>query len=307
MFRWVLFNAFVLVMLVLDLFVFHRKAHEVRIKEAVLMSIFWISLALGFAFFVYEWHGKQQALEYLAGYLIEKSLSVDNLFVFIVIFGYFKVSPQYQHKILFWGVVGALVMRAIFILTGVALINRFEWIVYVFGAFLIFTGIKMAFQSEEHMDPGKNPVIRLAKRLFPITEHNEGGKFFVRHKGRLMATPFLIVLLVIETTDVVFAMDSIPAILAISKHPFIVYSSNVFAILGLRALYFALAGLMRIFHYLKYGLSAILVFVGAKMAASHYVEVPIGPALGVVGAILALSVLASIAWPQRDDASHPAH
>jgi tellurite resistance protein TerC len=294
---WVVFNLFVVAMLVLDLGVFHRKVHEVRIKEALLWSAFWIALALLFNLGVYFWRGPVTALEFLTGYLLEKSLSVDNLFVFLLIFTYFRVPPLHQHKVLFWGILGALIMRAIFILTGVALIEKFHWIIYVFGAFLIFTGIKMVSRQEEEIHPERNPVLRLFRRLMPVTENYEGGRFFVKHGGRLMATPLFIVVLVVETTDVVFAVDSIPAILAITLDPFIVYTSNVFAILGLRALYFALAGVMQLFHYLSYGLAAVLVFVGMKMLLADIYKIPIGIALGVVAGVLALSVIASIIWP----------
>ena len=294
---WVVFNLFVVAMLVLDLGVFHRKVHEVRIKEALLWSAFWIALALLFNLGVYFWRGPVTALEFLTGYLLEKSLSVDNLFVFLLIFTYFRVPPLHQHKVLFWGILGALIMRAIFILTGVALIQKFHWIIYVFGAFLIFTGIKMVTRQEEEIHPERNPVLRLFRRLMPVTDNYEGGRFFVKHGGRLMATPLFIVVLVVETTDVVFAVDSIPAILAITLDPFIVYTSNVFAILGLRALYFALAGVMQLFHYLSYGLAAVLVFVGVKMLLADIYKIPIGIALGVVAGVLALSVIGSIIRP----------
>lgn len=296
---WVLFNAFVVAMLYLDLHVFHRKAHEIKFKEAMLLSVFWVLLSLAFAGLVHFWKGPTQAMEYLAGYIIEKSLSVDNIFVFIVIFNYFKVEQRYQHKILYWGVLGALVMRAIFILTGIALIQRFHWIIYVFGGFLVFTGVKMAFSGDSEVDPGKNPMIKLVRKFIPITDTHEDGKFFIRVNGRLTATMLFVVLLVVETTDVIFAMDSIPAILAISQHSFIVYTSNVFAILGLRALYFALAGLMQIFQYLKYGLAVVLVFVGVKMLISEFYKIPIGLALGVVGAILSFSILLSLAKAKK--------
>lgn len=293
-----LFNTFVLAMLLLDLFVFHRNAHEVSIREALGFSAFWIGLALSFNVLIYYTRGRDQALEFLAGYLIEKSLSVDNIFVFIMIFSYFKVAPRYQHKILFWGIMGALVLRGIFIATGVALIQRFSWMLYIFGGFLVVTGLKMAFQNDEGVHPEKNPVLRLCQKFIPMTNQYDGDRFFTRINGRKLATPLLIVLIIVETTDVVFALDSIPAILAISRHPFIVYTSNVFAILGLRALYFAMAGLMGIFHYLKFGLAAILCFIGVKMILSHHYHVPIEIALGVVGGILAISVIASLIDPR---------
>lgn len=296
---WIGFNLFVLGMLALDLGVFHRKSHTVKFKEAILWSAFWISLALVFAVVVYYWRGHQPALEFVTGYLIELSLSVDNLFVFLVVFAYFKVPPQNQHKVLFWGILGALVMRGIFIYAGVSLINRFHWIIYVFGAFLIFTGIKLALQDETHVEPDKNPVLKLLKRFVPLTPQYHGTKFFTIEDGKKLATPMVAVLVVVETTDLLFAVDSIPAILAISRDPFIVYTSNVFAIMGLRSMFFALSGMLEVFHYLNYGLSAILIFVGAKMLASGYYKIPIGVALGVVAGILALSILASLAFPKE--------
>jgi tellurite resistance protein TerC len=302
---WIVFNLFVLAMLVLDLKVFHRDAHEVKIKEALMWSAFWIALALMFNVGIYFWRGSEDALEYLTGYLIEKSLSVDNIFVFLLIFSYFRVSAQYQHKILFWGILGALVMRAILIFAGVALIERFHWIIYVFGAFLIFTGIKLAFEKDKEIEPEKNPALLFVRRFIPVTERFEGDRFFIRRAGRLFATPLFLVLVVVETTDVIFALDSIPAILAITTDSFIVYTSNVFAILGLRALYFALAGLLQLFHYLHYGLSAILGFVGAKMLVSDIYHIPVGVALGVVGGILALSVIASMIWPAAHEDTKP--
>jgi len=297
---WIGFNVFVLAMLALDLGVFHRKAHEVKIKEALIWSGVWIALALVFNYGLYLWRGPQTALEFLTGYLIEKSLSVDNIFVFIMIFAYFKVPAVYQHKILFWGILGALVMRAIFIATGVTLIEKFHWVIYVFGAFLIITGIKMAVQKDKEIHPEKNPVLKLFRRFMPVSTQYVGDKFFIKQQGRRFATPLFVVLLLIETTDVIFAVDSIPAILAITTDPFIVYTSNVFAILGLRALYFALAGIMQLFHYLAYGLSAILVFVGAKMMLVDFYKLPIGIALGVVAGILTLSIAASLLYPKTE-------
>lgn len=301
-FLWTVFNIFVIIMLVVDLKVFHRKAHEISLKEALIWTAFWIVLALLFGVGVYWRMGHTPALHYLTGYLIEKSLSMDNLFVFLMIFSYFKVEQRYQHNVLFWGIFGALIMRAIFIFAGVALINRFHWIIYVFGAFLIFTGIKMALQREQHVEPEKNPVLKLVRRLVPITKNYHGEHFFVRVNKKLVATPLFIVLVVIETTDVMFALDSIPAILAITTDPFIVYSSNVFAILGLRALYFALEATMRLFYYIRYGLSIILAFVGVKMLISEYIHLPVTIALGVIFGVLATSILASIFWPHPDQA-----
>ncbi|GAB3526519.1 TerC family protein [Pontibacter brevis] len=296
---WILFNVFVLLLLGLDLFVFHRKEHEVKIKEALLWSLFWIALSLGFNAVIYYWQGPGPALEFLTGYLIEKSLSVDNLFVFIMIFSYFKVPLKYQHKILFWGIIGALVLRGIFILVGVALIAKFHFIIYILGAFLIFTGVRMLFShGGDELHPEDNALVRWVSKHMRITNVPDGGKFFTKQKGKLYATPLFLVLIMVESTDVVFAADSIPAILAISKDPFIVYTSNVFALLGLRALYFALAGIMQLFHYLHYGLSAILVFIGAKLLLSDIVEIDMRYALLVVGAILTVSVVASLLYPK---------
>ncbi len=298
--KWVIFNAFVLVMLALDLGVFHRKAHVVRMKEALVWSAVWIALALAFYVGIHYWLGQQKGLEFLTAYLIEKSLSVDNLFVFLLLFSYFRVAGEYQHEVLFWGILGALIMRAIFIAVGVTLIQRFEWVIYVFGAVLIYSGIKMALEKEKEIHPERNPVLRLFRKVMPVTAEYEGKKFFVIRDGRRWATPLLVVLIVVETTDLIFAVDSIPAVLAISHDPFIVYTSNVFAILGLRALYFALAGVMGLFHLLHYGLSAILVFVGGKMIATAWdIHMPIGIALGVVAGVLVLSVVASLIWPER--------
>ncbi len=289
-----LFCIFVVIMLFLDLKVFHRKSHAVNVKEALLWSAFWILLALFFNFGVYYFQGREAGLNFLAGYLLEKSLSVDNLFVFLLIFSYFKVDDRYQHKVLFWGILGALLMRALFIGCGVTLIHHFHPIIYVFGAFLVYTGFKLVTEKDKEVHPEKNPVLKIFKRFFPVTHHYEGDKFFVRQNGKLIATPLFVVLLIIETTDIVFAIDSIPAILSITHDPFIVFTSNVFAILGLRALYFALAGLMRLFCYLHYGLGAILAFVGVKMLIADIYKVPIGIALGVIAGILAISILFSV-------------
>jgi tellurite resistance protein TerC len=305
MLLWIGFNVFVLAMLILDLGVFHRNSHVVKIKEAMIWSGVWVSLALLFNLGIYLWRGPDTALQFFAGYLIEKSLSVDNIFVFLLIFSYFGVPAIYQHKILFWGILGALIMRAVFIATGVTLIAKFHWIIYVFGAFLILTGIKMALQKDKEIHPERNPVLRLFRRLVPVSADHGDGRFFLRISGRYVATPLFVVLLTVETTDVIFAVDSIPAILAITSDPFIVYTSNVFAILGLRALYFALAGLMQLFHYLNYGLSAILVFVGAKMLLSDFYKIPIAVALAVIAGILLISVLASMARPRPEIAPSP--
>ena len=297
---WILFNLFVAAMLALDLGVFHRRAHAVKFREALTWSAMWIALAAAFALLVFFWHGRTASLEFVTGYVIELSLSVDNLFVFLLIFRYFKVSGELQHKVLFWGILGALVMRAVFILLGVGLIRKFHWIVYVFGALLVYSGIKLFFQENAEIHPEKNPVLRLVRRLLPVSKDYEGGKFFVRRPG-LYATPLLVVLVVVETTDVLFAVDSIPAILAITLNAFIVYTSNVFAILGLRSMYFALAEMMEMFEYLHYGLSLVLIFVGGKMLASHYYQIPTEFALGIVGTILLISVLASM-WRRKTKA-----
>jgi tellurite resistance protein TerC len=298
---WILFNLFVLAMLVLDLGVFHRRAHTVKFREALAWSVAWIALAAVFAVVIFFWHGRTPALEFVTGYVIELSLSVDNLFVFLLIFRFFQVPAIHQHKVLFWGILGALIMRAIFIAAGVSLIHRFHWIVYVFGAFLIYSGFKLFFQEEAEIHPEKNPVLRLFRRLVPVTKDYVGNKFFVRNPG-LYATPLFVVLLVVETTDLLFAVDSIPAILAITRDAFIVYTSNVFAILGLRSMYFALAGMMEMFRYLHYGLSLVLVFVGAKMLLSHYLEIPTPVALAAVAGVLAISVITSMANPKKKPA-----
>lgn len=296
---WAGFNLFIVAMLIVDLVLFHRKAHTVRVKEALCLTGFWILLALLFGWGVYVRRGPDAGLNFLTGYLLEYSLSVDNIFVFLLIFSFFRVPSHYQHKVLFWGILGACIMRAFFILTGVALIHRFHWIIYIFGAFLIFTGIKLALEKDKEIEPEKNPLLKLFRRLMPITEGYVEDKFFVRRDARLFATPLFVVLLVIETTDVVFAVDSIPAILAITTDPFIVYTSNMFAILGLRSLFFALAAIMNLFHHLHYGLAAILIFVGIKMLVSEFYKVPVGMALCVIGSILVLSIVASLVWPEK--------
>ena len=296
---WVGFGIFVVVMMVLDLGVFHRTAHVIRIKEALIWCTVWITLALLFNLGIYFWKGPVKALEFLTAYLIEEALSVDNLFVFLLIFSYFRVERLYQHRVLFWGILGAIVMRAIFIGMGVALITKFHWIIYLFGALLIYTGINMAVQRDREIHPEKNPLLKLFRRWMPVTENYEGGKFFVKRRGKVMATPLFVVLLLVETTDLVFAVDSIPAVLAISQDPLIVYTSNVFAIMGLRSIFFALAGIIQLFQYLQYGLSVILVFVGLKMVVSDFYKIPVGIALGVVAGVLAISVVASIVWPPK--------
>jgi len=304
---WIGFGVLVLGALAVDLGVFQRKAHVVRTREALAWTIVWIALALVFNAGVYFVKGAQAATEFLAGYLIEKSLSVDNIFVFIVIFSYFGVPPQYESRILMWGILGAFVMRAVFIVSGAALLNAFGWMTYVFGAILMLTGLKLLLKKEGVVDPERNPVVRLFKAWFGASERLDGQKFFTRVDGRLAATPLFIVLLVVETTDVVFAVDSIPAIFAITSDPFIVYTSNVFAILGLRALYFLLARVMGLFRFLKYGLILILWFVGVKMLLAHTYKIPIGWSLGAIGGILAASIAASLLFrePHRHEAPGP--
>ncbi len=301
---WVAFGVIVFVLLVLDLKVFHRKSKVIGLKESLLWTGFWISLALLFNLGIYLWRGHDMALEFLTCYLIEESLSVDNLFVFLMIFSYFSVAPAYQHKVLFWGIIGAIVMRLIFIMAGVELLERFDWMFYIFGAFLILTAIRMAFQKDKEIKPERNLILRIFRKFVPVTNDYEGDDFLVKRAGRLMATPLLVVVVVVETTDVIFALDSIPAALGITLNPFIVYTSNIFAILGLRSLYFALAGVMRLFHYLHYGLVVVLIFVGVKMllSAADFYRIPTGIALGVVAGLLIISVIASIIWPHRDGA-----
>jgi tellurite resistance protein TerC len=300
---WLGFNAFVLVMLAIDLGVFHREAHEVSMKEAGAWSALWVTLALAFNYGVYHFMGPQAGLEFLTGYLIEKALSVDNIFVFVLIFSYFSVPPRYQHRVLFWGILGALLMRGAMIAAGAVLIAEFHWIIYVFGAFLVFTGVRMALQKAHAIDAAKNPVIRLVRRFVPVSDQYHGQKFWVRAdvggRLRLVATPLLVVLVLVETTDLIFAVDSIPAIFAITQDPFIVYTSNVFAILGLRALYFLLAGVIHRFHYLKLGLSVVLVFVGAKMLLTDIYKVPVGVSLGVIALVLSTAIVASLVVPRK--------
>jgi tellurite resistance protein TerC len=298
-FIWIGFNLFVLALLAIDLGVFHRKAHSVSIKEATAWSIVWVSLAMIFNLGIYFTWGEQKALEFFTGYVIEKSLSVDNLFVFVMIFQYFSTPTEYQHRVLFWGILGALILRAIFIAAGSALLNQFHWMIYVFGAFLVFTGIKMLLQGDQKLKPERNPVVRLFERWVPMTREYHGQSFMIRTNGKTRATLLLLVLIVIETTDVIFAVDSIPAIFAVTQDSFIVYTSNVFAILGLRALYFMLAGVMQMFVYLKFGLSLVLCFVGAKMLLADIYKIPIGASLAVIGTVLLLSIIASWWTTQR--------
>jgi tellurite resistance protein TerC len=301
---WVGFNVVVLAILALDLGVLHRRSSTVSVKEAATWSTVWIALSLCFAFAIYRTMGKESGLEFLTGYLIEYALSVDNIFVFVLIFSYFKVPEKYQHRVLFWGIIGALVLRGVMIVAGSALVTRFAWTLYIFGAFLVFTGLKMALQKDENAyNPERDPVLRLARRLIPVTAEYSGDKFFVKEpdrtgRQRLAATPLFIVLLIVDTTDIIFATDSIPAIFAVTRDPFIVYTSNICAVLGLRALYFLLAGVVDKFVYLKLGLSLVLVFIGGKMLLEPFVHLPIVASLGVVGAVLAASILASLRWPR---------
>jgi tellurite resistance protein TerC len=295
---WVLFNLFVIAMLALDLGVLNRRVHAMGFREALAWSGVWIALAGAFAVLVFFWHGRGDALQFVTGYVIELSLSVDNLFIFLVIFRYFKVPSEHQRKVLFWGVLGALVMRGLFIAAGVGLIRRFVWITYAFGALLVYSGVKLLRQGDVEIHPEKNPVLRMFRRVFPVTDEYVGGRFFTRRNG-LYATPLFVVLLVLETTDILIAVDSVPAVLAITLNAFIVYTSNVFAILGLRSMYFALAGMMELFHYLHYGLSVVLIFIGLKMIGSHYVNVPTEWALGIVVLVLATSVVASLMNPKK--------
>lgn len=300
---WTSFNVFVLVMLALDLGVFHRKTHEISVKEALIWTSVWITLAMFFNLFVYYYFDKTTAVEFFTGYVIEKSLSIDNIFVMIMIFSYFKVPKAYQHKVLFWGILGALVMRVVFILSGIELIERFHWLIYIFGGFLIVTGIRMLTAGDAPVMPEKNPLIKIARKLFRFTEGFEGDRFFVRRDGVLWATPLSLVVIMIEFTDLIFAVDSIPAILSISNDSFIVYTSNVFAILGLRSLYFALAGIEKYFQYLKFGLAAILVFVGIKMSAVDFLYIPVEISLIVIVFILTIAMIASVIVKSKDKQS----
>jgi len=308
---WIGFNVFVLAMLALDLGVFHRKAHAVSGREALIWSAVWISLSLVFNAVIYffwdrmmpesSYTNSEAALAFFTGYLIEKSLSVDNIFVFILIFSFFAVPAAYQHRVLFWGILGALVMRGALIAIGAALLKEFHWVIYIFGAFLIFTGIRMATHKDEELHPERNPIVKFFRKFMPVTETFEKDHFFVRRAGKLMATPLFLILLIVESTDLVFAVDSIPAIFAVTQDPFIVYTSNVFAILGLRALYFLLANVMDKFEYLKLGLSAVLTFIGVKMVIVDFYPIPVGASLAVVAGILTISILASL-WKSRKSA-----
>jgi tellurite resistance protein TerC len=292
---WIGFHVFVFLMLALDLGVFHKKAHKIPVKEAVIWTFIWVTLAMLFCLFVFIDFGKTKALEFLTGYVIEYSLSVDNIFVFILIFSYFSVKEEYQHKVLFWGILGALIMRAIFIFAGVALISRFHWIVIIFGGFLVYSGIHMLFQKETAVDPEKNMIVKFFRKFLPVSESYHGDRLFIRQNNKLYTTPLFLVLLIIESSDLIFAVDSIPAILAISQDTFIVYTSNIFAILGLRSLYFAIAGIMGFFRYLKIGLAFVLTFVGMKMLLAYFdIEIPIVLSLLAIISILLVSILASV-------------
>ena len=298
---WIGFTIFVLLLLTLDLAVFHRKARVVSLREATTWYAVWVSLAAFFYLGILLWLGRDKSTEFLTGYIIEVSLSVDNVFVWLIIFSYFAVPARYQHRVLFLGILGAIVFRGLFIATGVTLLDVFGWLIFVFGAFLIFTGIKLALRKDEEVHPERNPVLRLARRFIPVAEGYEGQRFFVRQYGKWMATPLFMVLLVVETTDLVFAVDSVPAVLAITRDPFIVWTSNVFAILGLRALFFLVAGVLRYFRYLNVGLALVLCFVGVKMVISDFYHMPTAMSLGAVVGILAATMLASYLVALKED------
>jgi tellurite resistance protein TerC len=299
--NWAIFGVVVVALLALDLGVFHRKSTEIKMRDALLWSGIWVGVALVFNLFVYFAMGHEIGINFFAGYIVERSLSIDNLFVFWVIFSYFHIPTQHQNRVLFWGIVGALIIRAFFIMAGIALIHRFEMIIYLFGAFLIFTGIKMAFRGDTKPHPEKNPIIIFVRKLLPVATDDERGAFFIRRNEKLFATSLFIVLITIAITDVIFALDSVPAILAITLDPFVVYSSNVFAVLGMRALYFALARLVPLFRYLEYGLAIVLIFVGVKMAISKLIiDIPVGIALSVIVVVIGASICASILFPPKE-------
>ncbi len=303
---WVAFFGFIAIMLALDLGVFHRDSHVISTREALVWCGVWASLALAFCVLLHFWRGSESAQQFLAGYLVELCLSVDNVFIFILVFAYFKVTPQWQHRVLFWGILGAVAMRAVFILVGVSVLARFHWVIYIFGAFLVYTGIKMAFAggAEEDVHPEKNLAVRMFRKIFPVSPTMDGGKFFTRLNGRRMATPLFVVLIVVESTDLVFALDSLPAVLAITRDGFVALTSNIFAILGLRSLYFALNGIMQLFRFLKIGLSVILVFIGVKMLITYFeLHVDTTVSLGVIGGVLLVSVLASVLIKEKPKAS----
>lgn len=302
---WIGFLSFIVLLLVLDLLVFHRKPHEVSSGEAFKWVCFWVGLAVAFNIFIYFQFGPRRALEFTTGYLVEEALSIDNVFVFLILFQYFHVPKEHQHRVLFFGILGAIILRGVFILSGAALLNRFHWVIYLFGVFLVYTGIKILIQEEVQVHPERNPVLKLLRKIMPMTKDYVEAKFVVRQGGRLMATPLLAVLAVIEGTDVIFAVDSIPAIFGVTRDPFIVYTSNIFAILGLRALFMLLSGIMGKFRFLKYGLGIVLAFIGVKMLISGWIEIPIGISLGTVVALLGGSVLLSFIFPAPKEAPVP--
>lgn len=302
---WTGFTVLVLLLLTLDLGLFHREAHEIPAREALALSVFWIGLALLFNLAIFAFFGKQKALEFLTGYMIEKALSVDNIFVFLVVFSFFAVPRMYQRRVLFWGILGAIVMRGAFILAGAVLLEQFHWMIFVFGGFLVLTGIRMLTHRNAEHRPDRNPLFRLFRRFIPTVPEYHAGRFMVRIDGRRLATPLLLVLISIEATDLVFAVDSIPAIFAVTSDPFIVYTSNIFAILGLRALYFLLASVIEKFHYLKIGLSFVLVFVGVKMVVSEMYKIPIGASLAVIAGLLGISIIASLWFPPAPATTEP--
>jgi tellurite resistance protein TerC len=305
---WAVFGVVILILFALDLGVFHRKSHEVGIKEALVWSGIWLAAAIVFNLLVYFWMGTESAIEFAAGYLVERTLSFDNLFVFLLIFTYFKVPSIHQYKVLFWGIIAALVMRGIFVVAGIELIEKFHWVIYLFGAFLLVSGLKLALRKdEEPIDVGRNPVLRFCRRFLPTTDQYGNGDFLLTIDGKRFITPLFIVLLIIETSDILFAFDSVPAILGITLNPTIVYTSNIFSILGLRALYFALAGCMVMFHYLNQGVTLILIFVGAKMLLSGFLEIPAAIALGVIVLVLAGSIVLSLILPSRKSSKSPSH
>jgi tellurite resistance protein TerC len=296
---WILFNVFALGMLVLDLRVIHAKGRSAGFRAALGWSAMYVGLAVAFAAMLYFWQGQQSSLEFLTGYVLELSLSVDNLFVFLLIFNFFAVPEEHQHGALFWGVLGALILRGVFIGAGVGLIHRFHWVLYVFGSFLVLSGIRFAVSGDRKIDPASNPVVKLVRRLIPVTSEYHGGRFFIRNNKRLYATPLFVVLLMIETTDIIFAVDSIPAILAVTLNAFIVYTSNVFAILGLRSLYFAVSGLMKMFRFLHYGLAILLIMVGLKMLTADHLHIPLTATLAAIALVLMVSILASMVIPEK--------
>jgi tellurite resistance protein TerC len=299
---WVGFNLFVAAMLAIDLGLFHKKDHTVTPKEAGVWTAVWVTISLIFCAGIWYFSGRVPALQWLTAYVVEYSLSVDNLFVFLMVFGYFRVAPEHQHRVLFWGIIGAFIMRAVLIIAGTALVKEFHWLIYLFGAFLVFTAVKMQLSKDEAVDPEQQSIVKLARRVLPVSRAGQGSRFFLREDGRLKVTPLFLVLLVVEATDLLFALDSIPAVLGISQDAFIVYTSNVCAILGLRSLFFVVSSLMDKFHFLKVGLSAILGFVGVKMLITYFdIHVPIGISLGAIAGILALSIVASLIWPKAPE------